>query len=90
MDVIRELPLSLEPPMSIEEQIRKAIEASITNANVVVSGNGGHLNLRVESIMFEGKKTLEKQRMVYSAIKELMAGNNAPVHAIDRLETLIP
>jgi len=39
---------------------------------------------------FKGKKTLEKQRMVYSAIKELMAGNNAPVHAIDILETLIP
>ena len=39
--------------------------------------------------MFDGKKTLEKQRMVYSALKELMSGNNAPVHAIDNLETLI-
>ena len=76
--------------MTIEEQIRKAVEASITNAKVEVSGNGGHFNLKVESAMFEGKKTLEKQRMVYSAIKELMAGNNAPVHAIDSLETLIP
>ena len=76
--------------MTIEEQIRKAVEASITNAKVEVTGNGGHFNLRVESIIFEGKKTLEKQRMVYSAIKELMAGNNPPVHAIDSLETLIP
>ena len=76
--------------MRIEEQICKAVEASITNAKVEVSGNGGHFNIRVESVMFEGKKTLEKQRMVYSAIKELMAGNNAPVHAIDSLETLIP
>ena len=40
--------------------------------------------------MFDGKKTLEKQRMVYSGLKELMAGNNAPLHAIDKLETLIP
>ena len=76
--------------MSIEEQIRKAIEVAIMNAKVEVSGTHGHFNLRVESIMFEGKKTLEKQRMVYSAIKELMAGNDAPVHAIDSLETLIP
>ena len=76
--------------MSIEEQICKAVEASITNAKVEVSGNGGHFNIKVESVMFKGKKTLEKQRMVYSAIKELMAGSNAPVHAVDSLETLIP
>ena len=76
--------------MIIEEEIRKAVEADITNSKVEVSGNGGHFKLRVESIMFEGKNTLEKQRMVYSALKELMAGNNAPVHAIDSLETVIP
>ena len=39
---------------------------------------------------FLGKKTLEKQRMVYGALKELMAGSHAPVHAIDSLETLVP
>ena len=76
--------------MSIEEQICKAVGAAIKNAKVEVSGNGGYFSLRVESVMFDGKKTLEKQRMVYSALKELMAGNNAPVHAIDNLETLIP
>ena len=38
--------------MSIEEQIRKAVEASITNAKVEVSGNGGHFNLKVESAIF--------------------------------------
>ena len=76
--------------MSIEAQICKAIEESITNTKVKVSGTGGHFSLRFESVLFERKKTLEKQRMVYSTIKELMAGNNAPVHAIDNLETLIP
>ena len=75
--------------MSIEEQICEAVVAAIKNAKVEVSGNGGHFSLRVESVMFDGKKTLEKQRMVYSALKELMAGNNAPVHAIDNLERLL-
>ena len=51
--------------MSIEEQICKAVGAAIKNAKVEVSGNGGHFSLMVESIMFDGKKTLEKQRMVY-------------------------
>ena len=40
--------------------------------------------------MFDGKETLEKQRMVYLALKELTAGSNAPLHAIYNLETLIP
>ena len=76
--------------MNIEEQIRKAIRDTLTDASVEVVGNGGHFSLKVSSRVFEGKKTLEKQRLVYSALKELMAGNNAPVHAIDSLETLIP
>ena len=76
--------------MSIEEQICEAVGAVIKNAKVDVSGNGGHFSLRVESVMFDGKERLEKLRMVYFAVRELMAGNNAPVHAIDNLETLIP
>ena len=55
-----------------------------------VVANGSHFSLKVISPVFEGKKTLEKQRMVYGALKDLMAGSNAPVHAIDHLETLVP
>ena len=51
--------------MKIGEQICKAVETIIKNAKVEVSGNGGHFSLRVESVMFDVKKTLEKQRMVY-------------------------
>jgi len=40
--------------------------------------------------VFAGKRTLEKQRLVYAALGDLMAGSNAPVHAIARLETLTP
>ena len=35
-----------------------------------------------------GKGTLAKQRLVFSAIAHLMKGDDAPVHAIDELETL--
>ena len=61
--------------MSIEEQICEAVGTAIKNAKVDVSGNGGHFSLMVESVMFDGKKTLEKKQMVYSALKELMVGN---------------
>ena len=76
--------------MSLEDQIRIAIEEALPNSTVEVSGNGGHFSLKVISPEFSGKKTLEKQRMVYGALKELMAGSHAPVHAIDSIETLVP
>jgi acid stress-induced BolA-like protein IbaG/YrbA len=78
------------PWNSIEDQLKQAIEADLPDATAEVAGNGGHFEICVTSPVFEGKRTLEKQRMVYSAIKEFMAGSNAPVHAVDRLETLVP
>ena len=76
--------------MSIEEQICRAVEASVPDSTVEVIGNGRHFSLRVTAAVFEGKKILEKQRMVYSALTELMSCMNGPVHAIDNLEPLVP
>lgn len=76
--------------LSITDQLRARIEAALPEAEVQVSGSGGHFAIRVVSARFEGLNTLKKQRLVYSAIKDLMAGDSAPVHAVDRMETLTP
>ena len=73
---------------SITDQVQAAIEAALPGAQVRVRGGGGHFEIRVVSDAFEGLNTLKKQRLVYSAIKDLMAGDRAPVHAVDRLDTL--
>ena len=78
------------PPKEVIQEIREAIEAALEGARVEVTGAGGHFEIRVVSKAFEGKNTLAKQRLVYSAIAQLMKGDAAPVHAIDRLETLVP
>jgi stress-induced morphogen len=44
----------------------------------------------VTSPVFAGKSMLESQRLVYGAIAHLMAGDQAPVHAIDSLKTRTP
>ena len=75
---------------TIEEQIKEAIESSVTHSTVEVGGDGRHFDIQVISPVFEGKRTLEKQRIVYAALNDLMAGSDAPVHAIARLETLVP
>ena len=78
--------------MAIHDDIKQAIEGAIegSTAEVFDGNGGGPFRLRVTSAAFDGKSLLNKQRMVLSAIKHLMAGDMAPVHAVDKIETIIP
>jgi acid stress-induced BolA-like protein IbaG/YrbA len=78
------------PPREIVTRIEEAIRAALPGCEVSASGAAGHFEIRVVSAAFAGKRTLEKQRLVYAAIAPLMQGDAAPVHAIDKLETLTP
>ena len=76
--------------MSITEEVKTAILEAIPGAEVDVFGSGGHFEIQVVSPVFEGKRILEQQRLVYSAITHLMAGDAAPVHAVDRMVCKVP
>ena len=71
--------------MTISEQIKHCILEAIPGATVEVGGASGHFEIYVCSTEFEGKRILGRQRLVYSAIKHLMAGDDAPVHAVDQM-----
>ena len=71
--------------MSIEDDVKAAIESAIPNSTATVTGGGGHFEIEVVSPEFAGKRILEQQRLVYTAISHLMAGDTAPVHAVDRM-----
>ena len=75
---------------SIPDAIKKAILEKIEGADVQVEGGGGHFTISVVSPVFEGKTMLASQRLVYGAIAHLMAGDRAPVHAVDSLKTRTP
>ena len=75
---------------SISTQIRDAILQSLPGAEVQVTpGSPGHFGISVRWADFAGKNRLACQRLVYKAIAHLMAGDRAPVHAVDRLETSV-
>ncbi len=76
--------------MSIEDEVKQAIEDAIPGAIASVVGGGGHFEIEVVSDAFAGKRILEQQRLVYSAITHLMAGDAAPVHAVDRMVCKTP
>lgn len=75
---------------SIIDAIHDAIVAAIPDAVVKVDGGGGHFTIDVVSAQFDGKSMVAKQRLVYRAIAPLMAGDRAPVHAVDKLTTRLP
>lgn len=75
---------------SVTDAIERAIKDAIPDARVEASGGGGHFNITVRSQVFAGKNKLHNHRMVLRAIKHLMAGDSAPVHAVDSLHTLLP
>lgn len=75
----------------IASAISQAIVDAIPGAQVEVSPGGtGHFEIRVETNAFEGLGRVGQQRLVYGAIAPLMGGANPPVHAVDRLECVIP
>ena len=71
-------------------EIKEAIVEAIPDAEVTVEGGGGHFTIDVVSKAFEGKNIVQKQRMVYKAIWELMKGDNAPLHAVDKMTCRLP
>jgi acid stress-induced BolA-like protein IbaG/YrbA len=75
---------------SVTDAVRDSIAKVIPDAKVDVTGGGGHYTIVVISTVFAGKRPLENQRLVYGAIAHLMAGDAAPVHAVDSLKTLTP
>lgn len=75
---------------SVIDALREAIERHIPDSRAEVNGGGGHYTIEVTSLVFAGKNMLQSQRLVYSAITDLMKGDMAPVHAVDSLKTRTP
>ena len=85
--------LSSPPPEPAElaVQLRTAIERAMPGAKAKVEARGaGHFEVEVVSDAFAGLPRVKQQQLVYAAIAPLMAGDSAPVHAIDRMVTRLP
>ena len=78
-------------PTALLAELRRAVEAALPGAAVEVeAGSPGHFSLSVVSAAFAGLARVRQQQKVYAAIAHLMAGDAAPVHAIDQLITKTP
>lgn len=73
-------------------EIERLIKASFPEAIVEVSdvrGDGNHYAATVIDESFRGKNRVQQQRMVNLALKDILEGSNAPLHAL-ALQTSAP
>jgi stress-induced morphogen len=71
-------------------QIRTLVEERLPGCTCVVAGGAGHYTIDVVSERFAGLSTLERHRLVLGALTSLMGGDDAPLHAVDKLTTRLP
>jgi stress-induced morphogen len=67
------------------EDIRTRIRAALPDADVSVidtTGGGDHFDATVISSAFADKGPVERHRLVYAALNDVIAGPAAPIHAL--------
>ncbi len=81
---------SLQTSEQIAAALRDAILKQIPDAKVEVKpASPGHFEINVTSGVFDGKSRVQQQQLVYGAIANLMQGEDAPVHAVDRMRIAV-
>lgn len=75
------------PDTSIVDICTDKIRTALETDDVKVMGayddpNGSHISIEVTSALFEGKRPMQRQQLVYKAIWEELQG---PVHAVDNM-----
>jgi acid stress-induced BolA-like protein IbaG/YrbA len=64
------------------EDLHTCLNSAVPNAEIFIrdlTGNGDHFEAFIVSNFFEGKRSLERQRPVMDAVRELLKG---PLHAL--------
>ncbi len=76
-------------PEEVATQLERAIRKALPEAAriSVRAASPGHFEIEVVDAGFESLSRVRQQQRVYAAIQPLMAGDAAPVHAIDRMQT---
>ncbi len=71
------------------DEIRRRVAAALPGAEITLrdfAGDGDHFEMVVISDAFEGKSTLQRHRMVYAPLKDVLGG---ALHAL-ALKTQTP
>lgn len=71
----------------LKDEIRQRVEDGISNARVVIAGEGDKFQIQVVSPEFESQMPVRRQQMIYACINPLIADGS--IHAVS-LKTYTP
>ncbi len=72
----------------LSDKIKQRISSAIPDSEAVVRlASDRHYEISVISESFNNQSQVKQHQRVYAAISDLMSGENAPIHAIDRMLT---
>ena len=64
-----------------EDEIRALVMAGMPGADVVVGGDGYHIDLKVVSDAFEGLNRVKRQQLVYGVLADVI--RSGALHAVN-------
>lgn len=63
------------------DDIKSILEQQLDGCNIKVDVDGSHVNIMVVGDIFEGKRSVQRQQMVYAALQEHIA--SGVIHAVN-------
>jgi acid stress-induced BolA-like protein IbaG/YrbA len=75
---------------NLSDTIKQRIESALPNSEAEVRlVSDRHYEISVVSALFKNQPQVKQHQQIYATITDLMHGDSAPIHAIDRMETLV-
>ena len=69
------------------DAVKALLNEKLMGCNISVESNGGHYNVTVVGDIFEGKRPVQRQQLVYSALRDQIAAGD--IHAV-KMKTFTP
>ncbi|MGB2106239.1 MAG: BolA family protein [Porticoccaceae bacterium] len=63
------------------DEIKSILEQQLHGCEIKVEVDGSHVNIIAVGELFEGKRTVQRQQLVYAALKEHIA--SGVIHAVN-------
>lgn len=69
------------------DELQRRVEAELTGAQIEVTTDGYYFNIVAVSDLFDGKRPVQRQQLVYAGINDLIADGS--LHAVN-IQTYTP
>ena len=63
------------------EDVKTLLEAALTDCQIQVESEGSHFNIVAVGEIFEGKRAVQRQQIVYAALNEQIS--SGAIHAVN-------